>query len=132
LRYVQVIHFVDVFGDAFIEFNSRHRSHQVKIGWLPLTLSPDDTLWSRTFSRLSILQERFHPCSLAALGTSCNDACKWVLQDHRSHTCWDFNWYALIISMGIQSMTLEVTVCWKYFGTYIARKGHVHTTNVWL
>jgi hypothetical protein len=36
----------------------------------------------------------------------------------------------LNISMGIQSMTLEVAACWKYFGTYIARKGHVHTTNV--
>ena len=84
LRYVQVICVVDIVGNALIKLDSRYRSHHIKIGGLPLTITPNDTLRRRTYSFLCILQERFHPYSLTALGTSCNDACKWVLQNCRS------------------------------------------------
>ena len=64
LRYVQVICVVDIVGDAFIKLDSRRHPHHIKIGGLPLTITPNDTLRSRTYSRLSILQERFHPYDL--------------------------------------------------------------------
>ena len=83
LRYVQVICVVDIVGDAFIKLDSRHYPHHIKIGRLPLTITPNDTLRSRTYSRLSILQERFHPYSFAALCTSCNDARKRCNPIHR-------------------------------------------------
>jgi hypothetical protein len=67
-----------------IKLDSRDRSHHIKIGGLPLTITSNDTLRRRTYSFLCILQERFHPYSLIALGTSCNDACNWVLQNCRS------------------------------------------------
>ena len=44
LRYVQVIHFVDIFWNAFIELDSRSRPQHIKIGGLPLTITPDDSL----------------------------------------------------------------------------------------
>ena len=81
LRYVQVIHFVDIFGNAFIELDSRNRPHHIKIGLLPLTISADDTLRRWTYSFLCILQDRFHSCSLAALCTFSYDASKWVLHN---------------------------------------------------
>jgi hypothetical protein len=80
LKYVQVICVVDIVGNALTKLDSRHRSHHIKIGGLPLTITPNETLRRRTYSFLCILQERFHPYSLTALGTSCNYACKWVLQ----------------------------------------------------
>ena len=74
LRYVQVIHFVDIFGNAFIELDSRHRPQHIKIGWLPLTITPYDALRRWIYSFLCILQERFHPYSLATLCTRSYDA----------------------------------------------------------
>jgi hypothetical protein len=81
LRYVHDYSVVDIVGNAFIELESRHRPQHIKIRWLPLTITPDDTLRRWTYSFLYILQENFHPYSLASLGTSCNDACTWVLQN---------------------------------------------------
>ena len=81
LRYVQVIYVVDVFGDALIEFDSWHRSLHIKIGGLPLTITPNDTLRRWTYSFLCILQERFYPYSLAALGTPSYDTCERMLRN---------------------------------------------------
>ena len=81
LRYVQVICVVDVFGDALIKLDSRHRSHRIKIGGLPLTIIPNDTLRRWTYSFLCILQERFYPYSLAALGTPSYDTCERMLHN---------------------------------------------------
>jgi hypothetical protein len=81
LRYVQVIGVVDVVGDALIKLDSRHRSHHIKIGGLPLTITPNDTLRSRTYSRLSILQERFYPYGFTALCTPSYDARKRMLHN---------------------------------------------------
>jgi hypothetical protein len=80
LRYVHDYSVVDIVGKAFIELDSGHRPQHIKIRWLPLTITPDDTLRRWAYSFLYILQENFNPYSLASLGTSCNDACTWVLQ----------------------------------------------------
>jgi hypothetical protein len=84
LRLVQVICVVDIVGDAFIKLDSRHRPHHIKIGRLPLTITPDDTLRSRTYSRLTILQKSFHPHSFAAFCTLSYDARERVLHDCNS------------------------------------------------
>jgi hypothetical protein len=81
LRYVQVICVVDVFGDALIEFDSWHRPHHIKIGGLPLTITPNDTSRRWTYSFRCILQERFYPYSLAALGTPSYDTCERMLHN---------------------------------------------------
>ena len=81
LRYVQVIRFVDILGNAFIELDFRNRPQHIKIGGLPLTITPDDTLRSRTYSRPSILQERFYPYSFATLCTPSYDARKRMLHN---------------------------------------------------
>jgi hypothetical protein len=52
-----------------IKLDSRHCPQHIEIGWLPLTITPDDTLRRWAYSFLCILQERFHPRSLAALCT---------------------------------------------------------------
>jgi hypothetical protein len=88
LRYVQVIPFVDIFGNAFIELDFRNRPQHIKIRWLSLTITPDDTLRRWTFSRLSILQERFHPYSIAALCTPRYDTRKRML--HNTGPCADY------------------------------------------
>ena len=106
-RYVQVISAVYIFGNAFAEFDSRYRSHHIQIGGLPLTITPYDTLRRWTYSFLCILQERFHPYSLTALGTSCNDACKWVFQNCRSIS----RHCMRMLSVGFSSCTSRLCRC---------------------
>jgi hypothetical protein len=51
---------------------------------LPLTITPNDTLRSRTYSFLCILRKRFHPYGFAALCTPSYNASKWVLKNCNS------------------------------------------------
>jgi hypothetical protein len=73
LRYVQVISVVDLVGNAFIELDSRHRPRHIKIRWLPLTITPNDTFCSfskRVFTH-TVLPLWVHPAT-----THLNGCCK--------------------------------------------------------
>jgi hypothetical protein len=121
LRYVQVICVVDVFGDALIKLDSRHRSHHIKIGGLPLTITSNDTLRRWTYSFLCILQERFYTYRLAALGTPSYDTCERMLHNNDNNT--GLGWSARSVSCIL--VTWTVTWSWEWFVTNCARMRHV-------
>jgi hypothetical protein len=131
LRYVQVICFVDIVVDAFIKLDSRHYTRHIKIGRLPLTITPNDTLRSRTYSRLCILQERYHPYGFATLSTSCNDARKRMLPDCNSiHRKSLLPKITSSICMDNLLVAKEITRICKRFTADVAFIRHVYFSRV--
>jgi hypothetical protein len=86
----------------------------IKIRWFPLTITPDDTLRRWTYSFLSILQERFHPYSLAAMCSPSYDTFERMLHnigpiDNNTGLGWSARSVSCIL------VTWTVTWGWKWF-----------------
>ena len=122
LRYVQVIGVVDIVGNALIKLDSRHHPHHIKIGRLPLTITPNDTLRSRTYSRLSNLQERLYP-SLLLL-------CVHPATMHVKGCCMTVPRITSSICMDNLLVAKEITRICKRFTTDVAFIRHVYFSRV--
>jgi hypothetical protein len=98
---------------------------------LPLTITPNDTLRSRTCRLLSILQNRFYPYSFAALCTPSYDARKRMLHDSNSiHRKSLLSKITISICMDSLLVAKEITGICKRFTAYIALIRHVYISRV--
>ena len=98
--------------------------------WMQIAVTPNDTLRSRTYSLLSILQKRFYPYSFAALCTPSYDARKRML-----HDCNSIHRKSLLSKIRFAMMdnllvAKEITRICKRFTAYIALIRHVYISRV--